>query len=141
MACLNAEQILKADDLPREKVDVPEWGKDGFVFIRTMTSEEGDQFDDEIYKLSADNKKVEFVRSRITARLCVRTICDQAGKRLFNDKQIDKLGQKSARALNRCYQVAERLNGLGRYRENIEKNSEPAGGDGSSSGPTNTDAQ
>jgi hypothetical protein len=117
-----------------------EWG--GYVFIRTMTAEEGDQFDDEIYKLSADGKNVEFVRGQITARLCVRTICDENGKRLFTDKQINELGKKSARALNRCYQVAERLNGLGRYREGLEKNLQStADEDGSSSGPKSTDAQ
>ncbi len=39
---LTREQILQSDDLPRETVQVPEWG--GEVQVRTMTGTDRDAF-------------------------------------------------------------------------------------------------
>ena len=40
---LNREAILAAEDLPRELVEVPEWG--GAVYVRALTGAERDQFE------------------------------------------------------------------------------------------------
>ena len=37
------EQILKADDLPKEKVNVPEWNVD--VYVRALTAAERDGYE------------------------------------------------------------------------------------------------
>jgi len=44
---LNKEQILRADDLKTEEVDVPEWG--GSVRVRVLTGTERDAFESSIY--------------------------------------------------------------------------------------------
>jgi hypothetical protein len=41
------------------------------------------------------------------------TLCDSQGDRLFDDSEIAALGRKSARALDRVFSVAQRLNGIG----------------------------
>jgi hypothetical protein len=41
------------------------------------------------------------------------TVCDASGERLFADSDIALLGRKSARALDRVFSVAQRLNGIG----------------------------
>src|SRR4051812_3187961 len=102
---LSRDAILGADDLKRETVPVPEWG--GTVCVRTMTGAERDDYEAETYRMrgaSADNNL-----ANLRARLCVRTICDESGQRLFTDQDIDALGKKSAAALDRCVEVALRL--------------------------------
>ena len=45
MACLKKELILTADDLPMEKVFVPEWADgdpEAYVMVRALTAKEQD---------------------------------------------------------------------------------------------------
>lgn len=104
MRILTKEAILAADDLPRELVNVPEWGGD--VFVRTMTGTDRDAFE---ASLIGKEGRMENVR----ARLVSLTLCNEAGERMFDDAEIATLGKKSARALDRVFSVAQRLNGIG----------------------------
>ena len=113
---LTKEQILQADDLPREEVDVPEWG--GTVFVRTMTGAERDDWEMETYSGEGTVN-----RANVRARLCARCMVDDQGARLFTDKEADKLGAKSGAALDRVFQIARELNGLSAKEvETLEKN-------------------
>jgi len=118
---LSKEEILGANDLIREVVNVPEWGGD--VYVYTMTGEERDSFEVSI----VDGKgKTTFLNIR--AKLCARTIRDEEGNRIFTDKEIDLLGKKSGIALDRIFDVAKRLNGIGKEEiKELEKNSESEG--------------
>ena len=102
---LNREAILKTDDLPRELVQVPEWGGD--VYVRTLTGTERDAFEQ-----SMVGKKSKMNLDNVRARFAVLTICDEAGQRLFTDDDAKVLGDKSAAALDRVFAVAQRLNGF-----------------------------
>lgn len=104
MGLLTKEAILAADDLPRKLVNVPEWGGD--VFVRTMTGTDRDAFE---ASLIGKEGRMENVR----ARLVSLTLCNEAGERMFDDAEIAALGKKSARALDRVFSVAQRLNGIG----------------------------
>lgn len=111
---ISKSDILAVQDLKKEAVAVPEWGGD--VFIRTMTGLERDQFEQ---SLSIDGqRRLENLR----ARLLVKTLVDEHGVRLFDDADAEALGGKSAAALDRCFDVAQRLNGLGPAQEAIAKN-------------------
>lgn len=123
---LTAKQILEADDLIRERVEVPEWG--GYVIVRTMTGGEKDRFQMATLtqhkgEIQTDLKKMKHFRCRAVAL----TVIDDKGERLFTEHQVEKLAKKSAKALDRVYEVAAQLNGLaeGAAKE-IEKNSEPS---------------
>jgi hypothetical protein len=104
MALLTKEAILAANDLPTERVAVPEWGGD--VLVRTMTGADRDAFE---ASLIGKEGRMENVR----ARLVSLTLCTETGERLFDDAEVAALGKKSARALDRVFSVAQRLNGIG----------------------------
>jgi hypothetical protein len=104
MNILSKDAILAADDLPRETVNVPEWG--GEVLVRTMSGTDRDAFE---ASLLEKDGRMENVRARLVAL----TLCDAQGDRLFDDSEIAALGRKSARALDRVFSVAQRLNGIG----------------------------
>ena len=114
---LTRDQILMCDDLPREIIQVPEWG--GEVQVRTMTGADRDAFEASL--INKDNQsggRLENVR----ARLVSLALCDESGGRLFNDADVISLGQKSAKALDRVFTVAQRLNGIGADQVDAAKN-------------------
>lgn len=130
---LSREDILAVQDLVTEEVEVPEWG--GSVFIRTMTGAERSTWETQItggQLGSGGDIKVDI--SDLREHLLVRVIVDEKGERMFTDKEIKVLGGKSAAALDRLFEVAQRLNRLSdRDMEELEKNSVSAlnGGSGS----------
>lgn len=97
------DRILAADDLPREPVEVEEWGLT--VWVRTMTGTEKDRWEGE--EISATENKT---REGARARLLVRTLVDENGERIFTEADLKALGEKSSSALDRCHEVAARLN-------------------------------
>ena len=119
---LGRDQILGAKDLVTEEVEVPEWG--GSVLVRALSGSELDEFEGENYDVA--NGQVVMNKRNARARLLSRAICNDKGEALFTKKDVDALGKKSSRALNRVVVVAEQLNGidkraLGRATKNSER--------------------
>ena len=98
------EQLLGADDLPVEAVEVPEWGVT--VWVRSLMAHERDALEMEI--AASKDRSVENLRGR----LCALCIVDEEGNRVFSLEDAEALGRKSARALDRVFEVALRLNGM-----------------------------
>ncbi|KKM94533.1 hypothetical protein LCGC14_1197440 [marine sediment metagenome] len=122
---LTREQILQVDDIKTEIVPVPEW--DGEVIVRTMTGTDRDIWDNLLYK----EGKVNFL-DNTRARLLACTIIDEDDNLVFSEDDIVALGKKSSLAINRIFDVAKRLNGLGSEQiEDLEKNSEETQGEDS----------
>ena len=115
MGVLTRDQILGADDLPKEEVPVPEWG--GSVFVRTMPGKERDAWESQLLK--GDPRDRQLNMDNVRARLASLTIVDAEGNRLFDLKDIEALGQKSAAALDRIWEVAQRLNRMS--NEDVEE--------------------
>ena len=105
---LTRDAILQADDLLWEDVEVPEWG--GTVRVRGLTGAERDAFEAEM--VERKGKKLRMDMQNFRARLVVRSVVDEDGKRLFTDRDAASLGDKSAAALQRVFDVAQRLSGL-----------------------------
>jgi len=105
---LTRDSILSADDLPMEKINVPEWG--GSVYIRTMTGTERDSYEAQMYLDKKSSNGVDLSLVNLRAKLVARTACNKDRKRLFEDSDIAALGEKSCAALDRCYEKAEKLN-------------------------------
>ena len=123
MAILTKKDILEIKDIEIERVEVPEWGGD--VFVKGMTGLERDTFEASIVQQRGKDARVNMVNIR--AKLAAQTICDKDGVRLFTDKDIRLLGAKSANALQRVFDVAQRLSGItegdvDELAENLEKN-------------------
>ena len=105
---LSRDSILEADDSVMELVDVPEWG--GSVYVRGIGARERDKYENEC--LEGRGKNREFAIKNVRARLCVLAVCNEAGERLFKDTDANRLGQKSAAAVDRVFDVAQRLGGF-----------------------------
>ena len=132
MAVLTRDQILAADDLKTEEVEVPEWG--GSVLVRTLTAHERDVFEDGLIKTKGRgrNQTREMQLEDVRAKLACLTIVDAGGVQIFNRADMLELGKKSAGALNRVWDVASRLSGM--TNEDVEEllgNSETAPEDSS----------
>jgi len=102
---LSKEQILQADDLKRETVDIPEWG--GEVLLRELRGRERDAFEE-----GSMDKQRNVTMTNMRARLVALSAIDEEGERLFTAKEATELGDKSATALNRLFEVCCRLSGI-----------------------------
>lgn len=109
MSTLKRDDILKVQDIKIESVSVPEWGGD--VYVKGMTGAERDQFESSIVEMHGKgNTRVKL--ENIRAKLVALTTCDETGERLFTSKDAEALGKKSAAALQRVFEVSQRLSGL-----------------------------
>ena len=108
MGLLTKAQILGVADLEHEDVEVPEWG--GAVRVQMLTGAERDAFEQEI--VTRQGKKVQMNLANVRARLVALCVVDEEGQRLFGEGDVKALGRKSALALNRVFEVAQRINGL-----------------------------
>lgn len=123
---LGREDILNASDIEIESVEVPEWG--GVVFVKGMTGTERDAFEASL--AMPDRKPGEIATADLRdlrAKLCVQTMCDEGGKLIFSDKDVEALGKKSAAALQHVFKVAQRLSGIG--EDDLEDMKESLEGD------------
>lgn len=102
MGMLTREEILQKQDLKTRKVDIPEW--DGHVFIRPMTSTERDNWESKV--LSENGKTPPQLRATLASQL----VCDETGKQLFSEEDIEALGKKSAAAINKIFEEVLGLN-------------------------------
>lgn len=113
---LSKENIDKADDRKTIDVEVPEWG--GTVRVATMSATARDSWE---YSMSDTKGKLNPVNIR--AKLVAACLVDINGELLFKEKDIPGLGKKSAKALDRIFAKAQKLNGIGDAEvEDLAKN-------------------
>jgi len=115
---LTKDQILKADDLPTQEVEVPEWG--GMVKIRSLSGKERDSFEDIIQKRKK-GKDIELKGLKVL--LLALTIINEDNSIMFSEEDLEKLNAKSAKALNRVFDAVTEMNGIGEAAvEDLRKN-------------------
>jgi len=132
---LSRDDILGADDIKTIEVPVPEWG--GVVLVRGLTGVERDHYEESLIRWRAKNRQVAAVPALANARakLVSLSVVNQDGERLFSDRDVAALGEKSAAALERVFDVAGKLSGLqpGDLAEIMQSfEIGPSGGSGSS---------
>ncbi len=110
MELLTRNEILDADDLTYEDVDVPEWG--GRVRVKSMTGLERDSYEKSVMVMRNGEAQVD--PENIRAKLVARCLIGPDGRRLFHDDSAEfkALGGKSAEALDRVFTVCQRLSGI-----------------------------
>ncbi len=117
---LTREQILSAQDLVTEAVAVPEWG--GEVRVKSLSGAERDAYEASVMRITGTNAQLNLLNAR--AKLVALAVIDENGKRMFGDGDVIALAAKSAAALQRVFDVANRLSGLNaRDLEELTKNS------------------
>lgn len=118
---LNRETILQAEDLQKQYLEIPEWG--GGVYVRGMTGKERDQWEASIVKQRGRDTQLNMKNAR--AKLVVLCTVDEHGNRLFSDTDVELLGNKNAKAIDRIFTLAQELSGIGKDdMEELTKNSE-----------------
>lgn len=114
------EQILAADDLTYEDVFVEEW--DLTVRVRSLTGTEYAGYQRALSSMQQELRgrgrkreldvKIESHAEKAMLLLCMLSMVDGEGNRLFTEAELEALGKKNHRPLSRIYEVAERLSGL-----------------------------
>lgn len=107
MTLLTRDEILAADDIKTEDIEVPEWG--GSVRISVMSGTARDRYESSLVDVEGRYVALENLRARFVS-VCV---VDDDGAMVFSTEDIEALGKKSADALDRVFKVASRLNGTG----------------------------
>lgn len=128
---LTRDDILAAKDLKHEDVEVPEWG--GTVRVRGLKGVERDEFESSIV-VANDDGTTRVESKAMRARLVSLTVVGETDVRLFTSEDVVALGQKSAAALERVFDVAMKLAGMSKDEvEKMGKDSETTEVDDSSS--------
>lgn len=135
---LTREDILEADDVPTDTVDVPEWG--GEVRVQGLTGSARDKWESQLIrategttKVKVDGQEQEMNLENQRAYLVALTVVDDDGERMFSLEDVKELGEKSGRALDRVFEKAQELSGIDEaQREGMEENlpEKTANGDG-----------
>lgn len=106
------DQILAAEDIPVEKISVPEWGINGdpmTVLVKGMTGSERAAF---MKDFSNEDGTVNYVA--MYPSLLIKCVVDpDDGSRIFDDSDRDMIMQKAGAVLDRLSKVAFRLSGMG----------------------------
>ena len=113
------DQILASDDIPSEKVPVPEWGVT--VEVRGMTGAERTRIMDKAVDQQG-GVNLQFVYPEI---VIATSFDDITGEQIFKPSDRDTLLTKSAVALDRLAQVGMKLSGF------AQESSDAAGKDSS----------
>lgn len=108
MTLLSRSQILDANDRQHEDVSCPEWGGD--VRIRSLNGTERDAFEEATVQQRGKDQKLNL--KNVRARLVVACAVDAEDRQLFSLDDIRALGRKNAKALDRCFEVAQKLCGM-----------------------------
>lgn len=105
MPLLTREEILTADDMEYQDVDVPEWG--GTVRVSMMSGRARDRYEASLYK----DQGTETTYDNLRARYLSFCVVNEAGDLIFSISDLEDLGRKSSMALDRVFTAATILNG------------------------------
>jgi hypothetical protein len=112
---LGRDAILKASALKTEEVKVPEWADPGtgadVVLVRELRGRERDEWEGSL-AVQRGNQMVPDT-ANMRAKLAARCIVDPDSlEPVFTQQDVAALGELSAAALDRVFDVASRLSGL-----------------------------
>lgn len=109
LRALTLGTITAAEDVRRERVDIPEWG--GFGYCYGLTAEEMAAVQKGAIKLDEDGKAdMDFVRYQFD--LVMVGFRDENGRRFFlKDAGREALSKKSSNVVNRLFKTIQRLSG------------------------------
>ena len=131
---LGREAILNADDLKTADVEVPEWN--GVVRVRALRGVDRDLFEQSLINTDDEDEEGK-VKTKVNmlgmrARLVALGAVDGEGVLLFSEADAEKLGYKSAAALERVCDEVMRLSGMNKSEvEKLGKGSSEALSEGS----------
>jgi hypothetical protein len=107
---LSLDDILAAQDIKTEYVDVPEWG--GKVKVVGLTGAERNKL---TRSLAEDSRAIgeDEANALWQVRIVAASLIDEDGKHIAGQSDVAKLARKSLAALIRVYNACARLSGIG----------------------------
>jgi hypothetical protein len=127
MAFLTRDAIAEADDVEYDVVPCPEWGGD--VRLRSIRGTQRDAYEESLIQERGGSRKMNLRNAR--AKLIVLCAVDEGGRLLFTADDLNMLGRKNAKPLDRLFDACRQLVGLS--EDDVEKLTEDFGatqGDG-----------
>jgi hypothetical protein len=109
MAILSREGIFEADDVEYAVVPCPEWGGD--VRLKSIRGNQRDAYEASVLEQNGSDRKINMRNAR--AKLIVLCAVDEDGRALFGPDDVSALGRKNARPLDRLFDAARTLIGMG----------------------------
>ena len=110
MKILSKDEILSANDIYTELIEVPEWG--GSVYVKTFTGAERDRLEAHVMRFGVNGKPASANLENMRALVASLGICDESGNTIFTAKDIPALARKSAAALDRVVAKIQSLAGM-----------------------------
>jgi hypothetical protein len=136
----SSDDIFARDARRYEVVKVPELGADAEVRVRSLTGAEWEEYENSLsQQIRRRDGNLEFRVNRRNrrAKLVAMSVVDEQGQLVFDPKRdVVRLSGMNAGALDRIYEVAERLSG--KDEQAIEEAEEDF--DDAPSGPSTSDS-
>lgn len=116
---LSKKDILAVSDIKCEEVEVIEWG--GSVMVYGLTGKQRGELEASVVEMRGQTQIMHLQNLKVL--MCSMAIRDENGARMFDSDEVDELGAKSTQALERVYDVAQRLSGMSTTEvEKLSKN-------------------
>jgi hypothetical protein len=121
MGFLTRDQIVDAEDVEYDVVACPEWGGD--VRLRSIRGTQRDAYEQSLIVEKSGSRSMNLRNAR--AKLIVLCAVDEAGHLLFTPDDLNALGRKNAKPLDRLFDACRKLAGLS--EEDVDKLTEDFG--------------
>lgn len=108
MTFLSRDQIVEADDVEYAVVACPEWGGD--VRLRSIRGTQRDAYEASLVVEKSGSRSMNLRNAR--AKLVILCAVDEAGALLFSADDLNALGRKNAKPLDRLFDKCKDLAGL-----------------------------
>lgn len=114
---MSREQILAAADIEFEDLDLSDISGWGVVRVKDLTAKERDRLEQAVVverteRVNGKQRKTTGLRENIRATFCAACIVDENLQVIFSKSDIEALGQKSAKALDRIFSLVRSRNGI-----------------------------
>jgi hypothetical protein len=108
MAFLTRDAIIEADDTEYAVVECPEWGGD--VRLKSIKGRQRDAYEQSLIQERGGSRQMNLLNAR--AKLIVLCAVDEHGALLFTADDLNVLGRKNAKPLDRLFDACRKLAGL-----------------------------
>lgn len=114
MTALTKSQLLAVIAASSQPIFKEIDGIGGLHFKKLTVSEQGE--------LSQKTNKDNVDNVTASLHMIAYSVCDENGKRLFSDKDIDELGKMNAETLTKLVDTISEINGFDKTINDIKKN-------------------
>lgn len=105
----NPDDLWAIDDVKMIVVAVPDWGGRK-VRLKMMSAADRDAFEGSMVSMKGGKQRPNIANLR--ARLVARCLVNADGDQIFKSGDVERLGRKSAKALDFLFQKCQELNGF-----------------------------